>query len=289
MDADGNPVDGQGAAIPTDPMGNPLSPDGAPVAADGLGNPVPLDADGNPVNAAGEPIAGATVDADGNIVDAFGMPIVFDAAGNPITGATVGPDGAVMLPGGGAAPVSATGEPLATDDAGAVLDGNGNVIMGATIDMMTGLVSDAAGNGIALDAAGNPISITAEGAVLDGMGVVVPEASVLNGTVADFRGDALVTDMGGVALAVEAGSLVPLDPVGNPIMGASFLPDVRIATGPDGAPLPRDFSGNVVGVDAMGARPCPRSALCLVLGLRCFSALPLPLCPPQRRGRCYSR
>ena len=147
--------------------------------------------------------------------------------------------------------------------AGAILDANGNPIEGATVSP-SGVVVDEDGNSIALDAAGNPISVNGQGQLLDGNSTVIPGAEIVNGTAVDHLGDPLALDIDGepVSLDTTGPVLVPLDALGNPIDGAMFSPETAEATGASGEPLPRDFSGDTVGLtpDGQPADATPEAA-----------------------------
>ena len=59
-------------------------------------------------------------------------------------------------------------------------------------------------------------------------------------------GAPIALDASGRPVSVAAGSLTPLDAIGRPIPGASYDATARVAVGANGAPLPRDWSGDCV-------------------------------------------
>jgi hypothetical protein len=137
--------------------------------------------------------------------------------------------------------------------AGDVIDGKGSPIPGAKVSP-SGVVVDKNGNSITMDAAGNPISVNAQGQLLNGNGTVIAGASIVNGTTVNHMMNPLVLDNSGQPLAVSTdnNTLTPLDALGNPIPGATFDAASKAASATGGKALPRDFSGDVVGLNGDG-------------------------------------
>jgi hypothetical protein len=136
---------------------------------------------------------------------------------------------------------------------GEILNGNGAPIRGAQVSP-TGVVIDGLNNSVVLDAAGNPIWVNSQGQLLNGNGTAIAGAAIQNGTTINYLMKPLVLGSSGQPLAVSLvnGTLTPLDALGSPIPGATFDPASKAATAAGGQPLPLDFSGDVVGLDANG-------------------------------------